>query len=314
VKFSVKSKAALTSVVSNTFLILVKVVAGLLTGSISLIAEAIHSSIDLAAAVIAFISVRVSDRPADEQHPFGHGKAENISGVAEAVLIFVAAGIIIYEAAQRIQRIITGKPLELPQLDIGLGIMAVSIVVNIVVSRYLLRVSRKTDSLALEADARHLTTDVMTMVGVLVGLAIIRIGQLVGVNLNIVDPIVAILVALLIMKTAYDITRKSFGGLIDVKLPEAEENTIRSCILEHSGRVVAFHELRTRKAGSQRYIDLHLVMPRTVNVEEAHRMCDHLEQDIEKRLSQTNVTIHVEPCTIECEQCSVNCALRQKNH
>jgi cation diffusion facilitator family transporter len=314
VKFSVKSKAALTSVVSNTFLILVKVVAGLLTGSISLIAEAIHSSIDLVAAVIAFISVRVSDRPADEQHPFGHGKAENISGVAEAVLIFVAAGIIIYEAAQRIQRIITGKPLELPQLDIGLGIMAVSIVVNIVVSRYLLRVSRKTDSLALEADARHLTTDVMTMVGVLVGLAIIRIGQLVGVNLNIVDPIVAILVALLIMKTAYDITRKSFGGLIDVRLPEDEEDTIRSCILEHSGQVVAFHELRTRKAGSQRYIDLHLVMPRNANVEEAHRMCDHLEQDIENRLSRTNVTIHVEPCTIECEQCSVNCALRQKNH
>jgi cation diffusion facilitator family transporter len=314
VKFSVKSKAALTSVVSNTFLILVKVVAGLLTGSISLIAEAIHSSIDLAAAVIAFISVRVSDKPADEQHPFGHGKAENISGVAEAILIFVAAGIIIYEAAQRIQRIITGKPLELPQLDIGLGIMAVSIVVNIVVSRYLLRVSRKTDSLALEADARHLTTDVMTMVGVLVGLAIIRIGQLVGVNLNIVDPIVAILVALLIMKTAYDITRKSFGGLIDVRLPEDEEDTIRSCILEHSGQVVAFHELRTRKAGSQRYIDLHLVMPRNANVEEAHRMCDHLEQDIEKRLSRTDVTIHVEPCTIECEQCSVSCVLRQKNH
>jgi cation diffusion facilitator family transporter len=306
VNFSVKSKAAATSIASNTFLILLKVVAGLLTGSISLIAEAIHSTIDLAAAIIAFISVRISDRPADEQHPFGHGKAENISGVAEAVLIFVAAGIIIYEA---VQRLITGKTLEL--VEIGIGIMAVSIVVNILVSRYLLKVSRKTDSLALEADARHLTTDVMTMVGVLVGLVIVRIGQLVGVNLNILDPIVAILVALLIIKTAYEITRKSFGGLIDVKLPEAEESVIRLCILEHSGKVVAFHELRTRKAGSQRYIDLHLVMPRNANVEEAHRMCDHLEQDIENRLSRTNVIIHVEPCTIECEQCSVSCVLRQ---
>jgi cation diffusion facilitator family transporter len=308
VNFSVKSKAAATSVASNTFLILLKVVAGLLTGSISLIAEAIHSSIDLMAAVIAFISVRISDRPADEQHPFGHGKAENISGVAEAVLIFVAAGIIIWEAAQRL---ITGKILKFPAA--GIGVMAVSIVVNILVSRYLLKVSRKTDSLALEADARHLTTDVMTMGGVLVGLAIVWIGELTGINLNIFDPIVAILVALFIIKTAYDITRKSFGGLMDIKLPEAEESVIKSCILEHSGKVVAFHELRTRKAGSQRYIDLHLVMPRNANVEEAHRMCDHLEQDIEKRLSRTNVTIHVEPCTIECEQCSVSCVLRRKN-
>jgi cation diffusion facilitator family transporter len=308
VKFSVKSKAALTSVISNTCLILLKVVAGILTGSISLIAEAIHSSMDLAAAVIAFFSVRVSDKPADEQHPFGHGKAENISGVAEAILIFVAAGIIIYEA---IQRLITGKTLV--QVDVGLGIMAASIVVNIVVSRYLLRVSRKTDSLALEADARHLTTDVMTMVGVLVGLAIVRIGQLVGVNLNIIDPIVAILVALLIMKTAYDITRKSFGGLIDVKLPEDEEDTIRSCILEHSGKVVAFHELRTRKAGSQRYIDFHLVMPRSFNVEEAHRMCDHLEKDLEKRLSRTNVTIHIEPCDGKCQRCSTSPDLCQRD-
>jgi cation diffusion facilitator family transporter len=148
VNFSVKSKAAATSVASNTFLILLKVVAGLLTGSISLIAEAIHSSIDLAAAIIAFISVRISDKPADEQHPFGHGKAENISGVAEAVLIFVAAGIIIFEA---IQRFITGTTLEL--VEVGIGIMVVSIIVNIIVSRYLLKVSRKTDSLALEADA-----------------------------------------------------------------------------------------------------------------------------------------------------------------
>jgi len=130
-----KVKAAKLSVASNSFLILLKLFAGVLTGSISLIAEAIHSLMDLAAAVIALISVRISDRPSDEEHPYGHGKAENISGAIEGSLIFVAAGIIIYEAAQRIQRIITGRPLELPQLQIGIGIMAVSIVVNILVSR-----------------------------------------------------------------------------------------------------------------------------------------------------------------------------------
>jgi len=296
-----KVKAARLSVVSNSFLILLKLFAGFLTGSISLIAEAIHSLMDLAAAVIALISVRISDRPADEQHPFGHGKAENISGVAEAVLIFVAAGIIVYEA---VKRLIVGKTLAL--VEIGIAIMAVSIVVNILVSQYLLKVSRATDSVALEADARHLTTDVISMVGVLIGLILVRL-----TGLNILDPIVAILVALLIMKTAYDVTKRSFGGLIDVKLPQAEEDEITSCIMEHGGQLVAFHELRTRKAGSHRYIELHLVMPKNASVEEAHRMCDHLEQDIRKRLSHTNITIHVEPCATECEQCSVPCTLKK---
>jgi cation diffusion facilitator family transporter len=296
-----KVKAAKLSVASNSFLILLKLFAGILTGSISLIAEAIHSLIDLVAAIIAFVSVRVSDRPADEQHPFGHGKAENISGVAEAVLIFVAAGIIVFEA---VKRLIVGKTLEL--VEIGIGIMAVSIVVNILVSRYLLKVSRATDSPALDADARHLTTDVMTMVGVLIGLILVRL-----TGFNILDPIVAILVALLIMKTAYDVTKRSFGGLMDTKLPKTEEDKIRSCIMEHDYQLVAFHDLRTRKAGSHRYIELHLVMPKNASVEEAHRMCDHLEQDIRKRLSRTNVTIHVEPCATECDQCSVSCTLKK---
>jgi cation diffusion facilitator family transporter len=298
-----KVKAATLSVGSNSFLILVKLFAGIITGSVSLIAEAIHSLMDLVAAVIALISVKISDRPSDEQHPYGHGKAENISGVAEAVLIFVAAGIIIYEA---IQRLITGKTLEL--LEIGIGIMAVSIVVNVLVSRYLLKVAKATDSLALEADARHLTTDVMTMVGVLVGLILVRF-----TGLNWIDPVVAILVALFILKTAYELTRKSFGGLIDVRLPREEEEQITLAIREHTRQLVGFHELRTRKAGSHRYIDLHLVMPKNVSVEEAHRMCDHLERDIMVRLHYSHVTIHVEPCATECDQCSVSCTLKDRD-
>jgi cation diffusion facilitator family transporter len=298
-----KSRAAALSVASNSLLILLKIVAGVLTGSISLIAEAIHSLMDLAAAIVAFFSVRISDKPADREHPFGHGKAENISGVIEAILIFIAAVIIIYQA---IERIIKGETLEL--LEIGIGIMVVSIVVNIIVSRYLLRVSRETDSLALEADARHLTTDVFTMSGVLIGLVIVRLGNVAGLNLNILDPVVAILVSLLIVRTAYGLTRRSFGGLVDVKLPEDEEKKIRQAITEHfGGEVVGFHRLRTRKAGSQRYIDLHLVMPRHITIEEAHRMCDHLEKDIRKRLVRTDVTIHVEPCDGNCPDCQINC-------
>jgi cation diffusion facilitator family transporter len=294
-----KSRAAAFSVASNTSLILLKVLAGILTGSISLIAEAIHSLMDLAAAIVAFFSVRISDRPADKEHPFGHGKAENVSGVVEAVLIFIAAVIIIYQA---VQRIIQGTTLEM--LEVGIGIMAVSIVVNIFVSRYLMKVSRETDSLALEADAGHLTTDILSMCGVLVGLAIVRTAALLGFNLNILDPIVAILVSLLIIRTAYRLTRKSFGGIVDVKLPEEEEFAIKAAIMEHfGGEVVSFHKLRTRKAGSQRYIDLHLVMPRQVSIAQAHDMCDHLEKDMKNRLLRTDVTIHVEPCDGKCDTC-----------
>jgi cation diffusion facilitator family transporter len=297
-----KSRAAALSVGSNSVLILLKIVAGLMTGSISLIAEAVHSTMDLAAAIIAFFSVRISDSPADEEHPFGHGKAENISAIAEALLIFAAAGIIVYEA---VHRIIAGSSLQF--VDIGIGMMALSIVVNLLVSRYLLKVSRNTDSLALEADARHLTTDVVTMVGVLVGLGIVRVTKL-----NIFDPVAAILVALLITKAAYDITRKSFGGLMDTRLPKAEEDTITSVINEHTGELAGFHEMRTRKAGSHRFIDLHLVLPNKVGLEQAHRMCDHLEEDIKSRLPNSSVTIHVEPCTTRCGECKAVCDFRRR--
>jgi cation diffusion facilitator family transporter len=296
-----KTRAAATSIISNSTLILLKIVAGLITGSISLIAEAIHSLMDLAAAIVAFFSVRLSDKPADREHPFGHGKAENISGIVESILIFIAAVIIVYQAVERISN---HKTLNQPV--IGIGIMAASITVNFFVSRYLRRVSRETDSIALEADAAHLTTDIMSMGGVFLGLAIIGLGRLFNVHLDIVDPIVAILVSALIIKTAYDLTTKSLGGLVDVRLPEDEENLIKSAITEHfGGEVVSFHRLRTRKAGSQRYIDLHLVMPRQISIEEAHQMCDHLEKDMRNRLRQTDVTIHVEPCDGKCESCDL---------
>jgi cation diffusion facilitator family transporter len=292
-----KTRAASTSIASNSLLILLKIVAGLLTGSVSLIAEAIHSAMDLAAAIIAFFSVRISDKSPDEQHPFGHGKAENISGVAEGGLIFIAAIIIIYEA---IQKIITGSHLE--TIEIGLGIMAISIFTNILISRFLMKTARATDSLALEADAKHLSTDVLTMAGVLVGLALARI-----TGLYIFDPITALLVALMIIKAAFDITKKSFGGLIDTRLPVDEEETIAMVINEHVGPLVGFHDMRTRKSGSQRFVELHLVMPHSVILEDAHKMCDHLEDHIKEELPNIDLQIHTEPCSTDCEVCSVAC-------
>ena len=301
--FETKPKAAGLSIASNSLLILLKIAAGLITGSIAILAEAIHSLLDLVAAVIAFLSVRISDKPADKLHPYGHGKVENISGAVEGGLIFVAAGIIIYEA---IKRLITSALIEL--VEVGIVVMAVSIVVNIFVSRHLLKVSRSTDSIALEADARHLTTDVLTSLGVLVGLVVVRL-----TGLNVLDPIIALVVALLIIKAAYDITKKSFLGLMDTRLPKVEEDKIMSSIIEHSGELVGVHKFRTRKAGSQRYIDLHLVMPKNVSIEEAHRMCDHLEQHVRNKFKNTSITIHVEPCDGKCPRCSIiTCEIREK--
>jgi len=282
-------------------LIVLKVVVGVITGSISVIAQAADSFLDLFAITITFLALVVATRPADEEHPFGHGKVENIAAVVQAVLIFTAGGLIIYSA---IRRIITGATLELTEA--GIGVMLVSIIVSIFLSKYLLKVSRNTDSVALEANARNIAADVYSAAGVLVGLVIIRFS-----GLAIIDPIIALLVSLVIFKSAYEVLRKSFGGLIDVKLPEAEENIIRSSIREHIGELVDFHALRTRKAGRQRYVDLHLVMPKDVSIEKAHQMCDHLEQDIKSKLQHASVVIHVEPCEEKCEQCPIPPDLRQ---
>jgi cation diffusion facilitator family transporter len=301
--FSSKSGAAKLSLIFVIGLIVLKVVVGVITGSLSILAQAIDSFLDLLAVVVTLLAIRIATKPADEEHPFGHGKAENIAAIAQAMLIFLTGGSIIYAAVRRIQ---TGAILELTEA--GIGVMLVSIVASIFLSRHLLKVSRREDSLALQANAHNIAADVYSAAAVMVGLLVVRF-----TGISIIDPILAILVALFILKVAYDILRNSFGGLVDVRLSEAEENDIRAAITEHfGGEVVNFHKLRTRKAGSQRYIDLHLIMPKDTSLEEAHEMCDHLEEDIKGRFAHIDVTIHVEPCDEKCEWCSFTCS-RRKN-
>jgi len=299
--FSSQSGAVKLSIIVVIGLIVLKVAVGAITGSLSILAQAVDSFLDLFAVVITFLAIRIATKPADEEHPFGHGKAENIAAIAQAILIFVAGGAIIYSA---VRRITTGTTLELTEA--GIGVMLVSIIASIFLSRHLLKVSRATDSLALQANAHNIAADVYSAAAVLVGLLVVRF-----TGLSIIDPIIALLVALFILKVAYDVLKRSFGGLVDVKLPEAEENAIGSAIMEHVGEVVDFHALRTRKAGSQRYIDLHLVMPKSISVEEAHQVCDHLEQDIRNRLPHADVTIHVEPCDEKCDWCAFTCSSRK---
>ena len=208
---------ALLSVGSNSLLIVLKIVVGMMIGSVAVISEAIHSGVDLIASLIAFFAVRASGRAADERHPYGHGKYENVSGTVEAVLIFVAAGWIIYEA---VGRLIDPEPVEMPVW--GVAVMLVSAIVNIIVSSRLFKVGKETDSVALQADAWHLRTDVYTSLGVMTGLLVIWIVGLIDpdINLHWLDPVVAIAVALLIVKAAVDLLREAARDLVDVSLPD----------------------------------------------------------------------------------------------
>ncbi len=301
--FSGRSGAARLSIVIVVVLIVLKVTVGIITGSLSVLAQAVDSFLDLFAVSVTFLALRIAARPADEEHPFGHGKAENIAAIIQAVLIFIAGGSIIYSAVRRIQ---TDAALEMTEA--GMAVMAFSIAASLFLSRFLLRVAKKEDSMALEANAHNIAADVYSAAAVLAGLIAVRI-----TGLGIIDAVLAGLVALFILKVAYDVLRRSFGGLVDTRLPEDEEQRIRDAITEHYGReVVSFHQLRTRKAGSHRYIDLHLVMPKHVTVEEAHNMCDHLEKDIEEKLVHTDVTIHVEPCDDDCDNCDLTCEERKQ--
>lgn len=293
-----KVKAARLSVFSNILLVIGKLIIGLTMNSVSVISEAIHSGLDLVAALIAYFSVQEASKPADEEHRYGHGKIENVSGTVEALLIFLAGVIIINHS---VQKIINPVPIE--GLGLGALVMAISAVVNFFVSRELMRVARKTDSIALEADAQHLRTDVITSVGVFLGLIAMRV-----TGITILDPLVAIAVALLIMRTAYQLTRDSLCNILDMKLPEEEEQAIIKILDDYSTDFVEFHKLRTRKAGSERFIDLHLVVSRENSIETVHYLCNQIEARIEKTLVRAHVLIHSEPCSQHCKSCKPTCA------
>lgn len=288
----VKVKAAAISIGSNTALTIGKLAVGLHMNSVSVISEAFHSGLDLAAALIAFAAVRKSSQPADERHNYGHGKVENLSSIIEALLIVAAGVIIILNALSRLKG---GGGIH--SLGLGAAVMAVSAVVNVFVSRNLLKVARETDSPALAADGWHLLTDVYTSLGVFVGLGAIYL-----TGYTVIDPIIAMLVALLILKAAYDLIRDSMCSMLDYGLPKGEESIIHSVLEKYSGEFVEFHKLRTRKSGSDRYVDLHLVVPKDKHIDAVHSLCDRIEEDMSRSLSGLHVLIHTEPCDGLCEE------------
>jgi cation diffusion facilitator family transporter len=281
-----KSRAARVSIASNSALIALKLVAGAVTGSIAIITEAVHSAIDLVASIVAYFSIRKAEEPADESHPYGHEKVENLAAALEGVLILVGAGVIVFESARRL-----ADPPEVDSLGFGIGVIGVSVAVNLAVSAYLYRRARQTHSPALEGDAAHLRTDAATSLAVLVGLAIVAI-----TDEPALDPIVALAVAAAIVWAGIRLITRSSRVLVDEALPD-EELTAIAAAVESSGHpeVAGFHKLRARRAGSRRYVDLHVQFKPGTTLERAHEVSHELQAEIRRRVHRADVLIHIEP-------------------
>jgi cation diffusion facilitator family transporter len=283
-----KSGAAALSIASNSLLIALKLAAGAVTGSIAIITEAVHSLIDLVASVVAFISVRKADEPADVEHPYGHEKVESLAATLEGMLILVGAGIIVYEATHRL---VVGTEVE--RLGVGIAVMGISLIANLVVSAALSRQARAHESLALEGDAAHLRTDAMTSAGVLLGLALVGI-----TGLNQFDSITALIVAAVIVVSGIRIIRRSSGVLVDEALPAEEMDLIEAAIASaRTPEVAGYHKLRARRAGRRRYVDFHVQYRRGTSLEHAHHLAHEMRDAIEAEIPAADVLIHVEPET-----------------
>lgn len=276
--------AAGVSIGSNLFLTAVKVATGFWIGSAAVIAEGLHSATDLIASFSAYFAVRMSSRPASEAHPYGHGKYEDLAAAFEAGLIVFATVGVVWKA---VNDFLFGHGVE--HVELGMGVMLVSIVVNTAVSRYLFYTARATDSVALEADAWHLSADVLTSVGVLVGLGLVHL-----TGLKAFDPVAALFVGVYILGEAYRIGRVGVRNLLDTRLPEHEGRDIERILEGFAGPTVLFHGIRTRKGGAERHIDLHLVVNRAMPTGAAHDLCHQVEAALRERFPGASVLIHLE--------------------
>jgi len=306
---SKKVKVALLSVFSNTLLLILKIAVGVAIGSVSIISEAIHSGVDLVASAIALFSVKTSEIPPDRDHPWGHGKIENISGTIEAILIFFAALWIMFEASKKLFHHV-----DVSEPGIGVLVMVLSVFVNIYVSRRLFQVGKETDSVALIADAWHLKTDIYTSAGVMLGMVALYVQGIVKLPADLywVDPAAAMIVALMIIRAAYNLTIQSARDLIDAGLPVEEVILIKQLILDHKGDITGFHQLRTRKAGRFRFVEFHLILDQKMSVQDSHELTNHINTHISELLPGTSVTVHVEPCDGSCsKKCLEGCMLSE---
>lgn len=284
------TKFAWLSIGAAVATITLKTAAYFLTGSVGLLSDAIESLVNLAGAIVALIMLTIAARPADEDHVYGHSKAEYFASVTEGILILGAAIGIMFTA---VQRLLDPRPLE--QLGIGLGVSVTASVINWVVARRLMVEGRKRSSITLEADAHHLMTDVWTSIGVIGGVAVAGF-----TGWSILDPLVAIAVALNIVWTGIQLVRRSVSGLMDEVLPSEEQKLIEAVMAKYRERGVNFHALRTRQAAARRFVSVHVLVPGEWTVHDAHHIAEDFENDIRVALGGViTVFTHLEPAEDE---------------
>jgi cation diffusion facilitator family transporter len=282
-----RSRAAASSIASNSTLVPLKVAAGIATSSVAILTEAVHSSIDLMASIVAFFSVRKAEEPADESHRYGHGKFENLAAAFEGLLILAGSVVIVVESGRRLAE--GGGHVE--NLGWGIGVIALSAVANFVVSGYLHREADRYDSPALAGDGEHLRTDAMTSTGVLVGLVLVQV-----TGADWIDPVVALMVAGAIVAAGVRLVVRSTNVLVDAALPQSELDAIRRTIKASAPEgVVGYHKLRTRQSGARRHVDLHVQFRSGTSLEDAHATAHRLQDAIAAEVPNADVLIHLEP-------------------
>jgi len=301
VALAARRRAAGLSVIANIGLVLVKIAAGLASGSISVLAEGIQSTVDILASLMIYATVRVAERPPDRLHPYGHGKFESLTSAIQMLLILGSSAFILYEAAQRLR-----NP-RMPEVGWGIGAMALAMVVDLAVSSHLLRVAGKTESLALEAEARHLRSDMYASAGVLLGLVAVRI-----TGWAPLDPIIAAILTVVVIVTAVRLIVASLRPLLDQSLPSEEEARIRRA-LDADQRVKGYHKLRTRQAGSERHVDVHILVEDSLPLVKAHAIGEEMERAIRKTLPNLDVVVHVEPYAEELSHQAIQHGITDSN-
>ena len=292
---ALKKRVAWLSIGSNTVLVLLKLAVGISVGAVSLISEALHSGVDLVAALIAFWAVRKSVVPPDREHDYGHGKFENLSAAVEAVLIVGAAFGILYESAEKF-----GETAVPEFLEYGIAIMLVSIAINYAVSRRLIAVAKKTGSQALEADGLHLQSDIWTSVGVLLGLVLMQV-----TGWAWLDPVIAIFVAGIIFRAGWRMVRASTMELTDASLPPDEEARIMF-LIESVPEVRDCHCLRTRRSGAYKLLDVHVLFDGSMHLAQVHAICDEMEEKIRAEFGTFDIVIHPEPAEYHHDETKVS--------
>ena len=284
-----KKLAAGLSITSNALIIILKFIAGVISGSISIISEAIHSFSDFLASVLTFFAVMRSSEPADKEHPFGHGKYEDMSG-------FIEGGLII-----ALKKMFFGNGFEV-DASLGIGVMLFAVIANILVSSYLFHVAKKSNSISLFADGEHLRTDVYSSLGVMLGLILIKI-----TGINILDPIIAILVALFILKTGFSISKETLYNLLDGSLPSEDLTEIEE-IINNYKTCLGFSSVKGRRSGPAKDIEITLLFPKDMTIEKCHSICDEIEDLIRNKLGSCTIIIHAEP--ENCPKCIRKCKLK----